>query len=317
MKQRTHIQKKIFLYKLLVFGFTADEISGNIDRRLSACLLLISAEYSNYATHMKQVAHGFTAGKEITDGVAKVLEEGSWKKIEKIARNVAPFLGAAGAVFEIVGLFGNSPEVEKLDEVIGMLNEGFNRMEERFDRIEKRFEDIEDLIREQHFWTRLRKPMADLLNVQNLVDRYFLVTDPDDREQRRKDLEDEYKTVLDAINEIKKTFEGALVDPPLCKALTDFSKVNRRTVLFVSTDLFNRMIKGAGNFILIGKTLNRTDNDHDEREMVALIQEISEMIEACDESIEKEEWKKEWLTDLNDALVIKKTGISMRICMHM
>ena len=307
----------MFLLEMLLFGFTTDETSGNIDRRLSAYLFLLSAEYSKYATYMEQIAHGFTAAQEITDGVALILKKGRFKEIARSLTKLAPFLGAASAVFEIFGLFGNSPEVEKLDQVIGMLNEGFKRMEERFDRIEKKFEDIEDLIKEQHFWTRLRKPMAELLNVQNLVDRYFLVTDPDDREQRRKDLEDEYKTVLDAINEIKKTFEGALVDPPLCKALTDFSKVNRKTVLFVSTDLFNRMIKGAGNFILIGKTLNRTDNDHDEREMVALIQEISEMIEACDESIEKEEWKKEWLTDLNDALVIKKTGISMRICMHM
>ena len=251
---------------------------------------------------MEQIAHGFTAAQEITDGVALILKKGRFKEIARSLTKVVPFLGATSAVFEIFGLFGNSPEVEKLDQVIGMLNEGFNRMEHRFDRIEKRFEDLENTIKEQHFWTRLHDSMAHLIYAQQLVNRYFAVTKPNERAQRQKDLEKEYTNVYKAIITIKSTFDVTLGPHPLCKAVTDFSDVNRRTVLEVSTDLFNRIIKGAGNLILIGKALNRTDNEHDEKEMVDLIKETSEMIETCDENIEKEEWKKEWLTDLDDAL---------------
>ena len=266
---------------------------------------------------MEQIAHGFTAAQEITDGVALILEKGRFKEIARSLTKLAPFLGASSAVFEIFGLFGNSPEVEKLDQVIGMLNEGFNRMEHRFDRIEKRFEDIENIIKGEHFWTRLRPSLEKLSNVQYRVDRYFEVTDPIHRAQRQGDLgKDEYDKILDAIIAIKDTFEGAHGTPPLCRAVTDFSKVNRRIILEVSTDLFNRMIKGAGNFILIGKTLNRTDNHHDEREMVALIKEISDKIEACDENIKDEEWKKEWVTDLDNALAgVEKKGKFMCICL--
>ena len=258
------------------------------------------AEFSNYATHMEQVAHGLSAAKDITDGVAAILEKGKFKEISKSLTKLAPFLGAFGAVVNIIGLFGNSPEVERLNQVIEMLNRGFNRMEYRFDRIEQRFEDLENTIAQEHFWTRLHPRLEDLSNVQARVDRYFAVSDPAQREQRKQDLGDvEYDKVFDALIAIRDTFDGAHGRHPLCKLVTDFSDVNRRTVLEIATDLYNRMIKGALNFVLIGKTLNRADNKNDEKEMIDLLNEISRKIEACDRNIEYTEWKKEWKADLN------------------
>ena len=267
------------------------------------------AEFSNYATHIEQVANGLSAAKDITDGVAVVLEKGRFEEFSKSLTKLAPFLGAFGAFLNIIGLFGNSPEVERLDQVIEMLNSGFQRMEYRFDRIEQRFEALENTIKQEHFWTRLRPRLEALSNVQARVERYFAVSDPAQRAQRKQDLgDDEYDKVFDAMIAIRDTFNGAHGSDPLCKLVTDFSDVNRRTVLEVATDLYNRMIKGALNLVLIGKTLNRADNKKDEKDMINLLRGIARKIEACDKNIEHTEWQKEWRADLDKLIGNQRKG---------
>ena len=258
---------------------------------------------------MEQVANGFEAAADITEGISGVISTGKFKRISGSISKLAPFLGAYGAVFNIIGLFGNSPEVERLDQVIGMLNEGFERVEYRFGRIENRIEALENTIKQQHFWTRLRPKLDDLSNVQERVNRSFSVSTPAERAQRLQDLgKDEYDKVLDAMIAIRDTFDGAHGSDPLCKLVTDISDVDRRAVLEVATDLYNRMIKGALNFVLIGKILKRADNKNDEKYMFDLLSKISRMIEECDANIENTEWKNEWIKDLDTAIGDQRAG---------
>ena len=259
---------------------------------------------------MEQIAHGFSAARDITDGVAAIIETGQFSKFSKLLGKFAPFLGAYGAMFNIIGLFGNSPEVERLDQIIEILNEGFNRMEYRFDRIEQGFENLEDTIREEHFWTRLSPSLEKLSSAQERVTRYFKVTDPATRAVRQEDLDkDEYDKVFDALIAIRDTFEGSNGRDPLCELVTEYSDVDRRTVLRVATDLYNRMIVGAMNFVLIGKTLGRPDNDEDQEEMIQLLKDISKKINACDKDNKNNLWKKQWPKDLDIIIGDEKKGM--------
>ena len=178
---------------------------------------------------MEQVALGYSAAQDIADGVSLILKKGKFDEMSKLLGKLAPFLGAYGAMVNIIGLFGDSPEVQRLDKIMEMLNDGFQRVEYRFDRIEESLKDLENTIKEEHFWTRLRNDLATLNNAQHRVSRYFSVTDPAVRKERQNDLDDaEHNDVFDALNNIKgKSFylcEGflfllfVLIYPALCSA---------------------------------------------------------------------------------------------------
>jgi len=62
------------------------------------------------------------------------------------------------------------------------------------------------------------------------------------------------------------------------------------------------------NFVLIGKTLGRPDNDEDQEEMIQILKDISKKINACDKEIKNNLWKKQWPKDLDIILGDEKKG---------
>ena len=76
----------------------------------------------------------------------------------------------------------------------------------------------------------------------------------------------------------------------------------------VSTDLYNRMIKGAINFVLIGKTLDRADNKQDEKDMTEMLKDVFDKIQACDAKIKSSEWLKQWRSDLDGIIGDEPAG---------
>ena len=92
-----------------------------------------------------------------------------------------------------------------------MVNKGFQRMEGRFDQIEYKLKDLENVVRIEHFWTRINPYLVDLTTVQQRVVDYYNVTKPVEREQRGKDLDDAYyDSTFRAIYAIAGSFEGRL-----------------------------------------------------------------------------------------------------------
>ena len=153
---------------------------------------------------MAQVAHGFAAAKDIADGVAQILGNGTFNRMSKALAKLAPFMGAFGAMVNIVGLFGDSLEVQRLDKIMETLNNGFQRVEYRFDRLERGLQDLENTINEQNFWTRIRDDLATLYNAEELVKDYFETTDPAARRQNQKDLNyAEFRKLETALNSLK------------------------------------------------------------------------------------------------------------------
>ena len=104
------------------------------------------------------------------------------------------------------------------------------------------------------------------------------------------------------------TFDGKLGGGTLCNQVIEYSKVDRKTVREVSTDLYNRMIKGAINFVLIGKTLDRADNKQDEKDMTEMLKDVFDKIQACDAKIKSSEWLKQWRTDLDGIIGDEPAG---------
>ena len=162
---------------------------------------------NNYATEMEQVALGYSAAQDIATGVSEIVKKGKFKDIAKALGKLAPFLGAYGAVVNIVGLFGESGEVQRLNKVMKMLNDGFDRIEYRFDKIEESLSNVENTVLKAHFWTRRQDDLNILHDAQTRVHRYFSTTDPDVREERREDLDEQLRQdLLDSLNRIKGKF---------------------------------------------------------------------------------------------------------------
>ena len=282
---------------------------------------------------MNRAAQGLATGKGLAEGIIKVLDKGKPntlktaigasedalsvfikpKKgmlkgfISKVGK-LAPFLGALGAAATLIGLFGKSPEVQRLDHVIDLVNDGFQRMEERFDKVEEKLnrqeENIKNEIAKQHFWTRVLPHINALSNTEGLVKRYFRVTGLA-RESRKEDFHQlQYNRVYSAINSIKNTFTGKNVKK-LCKEVRKFTNEDRKTVLTISVDLFKRLVKGASHLDLIGTLLERNDVDQTIVEMEKLLFTVWEEIQKCDRAIEDDGWKRTWRDDLEKLFLNK------------
>ena len=252
---------------------------------------------------MQQVANGFLAGKEITAGISGVMESGKFSQFASKLNKLAPFLGAFGSMVSIVSLFGASEEEQRLEEVIKVLNAGFNRMEYRFDRIEDQLQNLERTITEEHFWTRLTSRLEDLNSVKQRVENFFAVSDPSVRAQRMKDLDStQYNKAFDAIYAIADTFDGKNTAQDLCETVSEFSSVDRKVVLNVAMDLYNRMVRGATDLLLIAKVLEREDQSTTQTEMVTLLKKIANDIGDCDAGIESTAWIGQWTVDMYDVL---------------
>ena len=267
-------------------------------------LIFLLADFDNTATYMEQVANGFLAGQQVADGLNKVLEKSQdFKKFAGSIGKLAPFLGAVGPVLTLFSLFGNSPEVERLNLLLEMVNKGFQRMEGRFDQIEYKLKDLENVVRNEHFWTRLHPYLVDLTTVQQRVINYYKVTKPAEREQRRKDLgATYYDSTFRAIYAIAGSFEGKHRQNKLCDAVRDFTQVKRYEVLRVSTLLFNRMVTGAQHLVLIGELNKRKDVATTRKELMTLLRKIGNLIDTCDRDIATKRWLPQWRPDLDRAM---------------
>ena len=206
------------------------------------------------------MAHGLIAGKETLDAISKIKEltdTDTTKRMSKIIGAVAPFLGAFSAVAEIAGLFGDS-ELQKLDTVIDLINDGFSRMETRFDQLGGQIEDLKKAMKEQHFKTQVKPHLENLESVKQLVKEYFSAN-KNNRETRagRLDLSQWHKQ-NHALNALRAGFDG-VHDDSFCKRVTDFANADRRKVVNILVNLYSWMVKGTTDLILISSLLKDTD----------------------------------------------------------
>ena len=262
--------------------------------------------------HAEQVANGLSAASEMLNGVATILKDGkAHKTLFNLASKFAPFLGAYAPVVAIFGLFGSSPELQRLDHAIGLLNDGFRRMEYRFDSLEMSIEDLGKNIEKAHFWTRIKPGLQAFDSIDARVKDYFAVTNPTYRQQRAKFLDkQQYHKIYDAIDALNNDFIGKYPTGSICQEVTHFTSNDRRATVNIITDLYTRLMRGAMNLIFIKKILKHTDIPPTETEMKNMLVRIAGLVKECDRKIAEETWLTTWPGDLDSALKANddKTG---------
>jgi len=168
---------------------------------------------------------------------------------------------------------------------------------------EERLDDLERTIREEHFWTRLVSRLEDLSNVRSRVTGYLSVSDPAVKASRKADLDmSQYNSIYDAIIAIIDTFDGTNQPLDLCETVKEYSNIDRKVVLGVSIDLYNRMIRGVMDLVLIAKVLDRADVSKTQEEFAAKLERIGKAIGECDNKIESEAWLGTWQSDAMSVL---------------
>ena len=239
------------------------------------------------------------------------MKSGQFAQLAGHLGKFAPFLGAFGSIVGIAGMFAPSAQAQQLQEIIKILNEGFDRMEYRFDVIEERIEDLENTVRAEHFWTRLVPRLEDLSSVRSRVIGYMSVSDPDVRASRKADLDIiQYNKVFNAISAIIDTFDGTNQPSNLCETVKEYSSIDRKAVLDVSIDLYNRVIKGVLDLVLIAKVLDKADSSQTQADFAAKLERIGSNIGECDENIASEAWLGQWEGEAMS--VLGDTGKGMR-----
>ena len=244
------------------------------------------------------------AGQQVADGLSQILKlSDTTKDLGKLIGAFAPFLGAFSAVVSIVGLFGSSPELQRMDLVIDILNDGFSRMEYRFGSLEGKIEDLERTLIEAHFWTRVKPHLENVVNVNSRIKDYFDVTKPEHRETRADLLDkSQWQKQYDAFVALRHDFDGEHLTGSICKEVKYYTNVDRRRVVEILVHLYSRMVKGAMNLILIGKILGHSDVSVREREYTEHLVRIANTIKQCDETIKTSTWLTTWKGDLNTAI---------------
>jgi len=261
-----------------------------------------AAKYGDFALAAQVVGNGMTAAQqvfEVLSQIAEISKATNIKSLGKMAGPVGAAFGAFAAIVEIVALFGGS-ELQKLDTVIELLNDGFSRMEYRFDELGGRIDDLDKAMKEQFFWTRVQPKLEKLNSVKQRIKDYFKVSKPEVRALRASMLDkSQWQDQYDAFNALRAGFDGDKSTGSFCKELTVFTNTDRRKIVNILVNLYSRMVKGAMDLLLIGSILgHKEDIPLREKEYEEVLVRIANTIKDCDSAIETTKWLETWKGDL-------------------
>jgi len=197
--------------------------------------------------------------------------------------------------------------------LVSMVNDGFKNMNNRFDQLDKKFEDLDNLIGESAFYIKLNSYSLDLINVKTKVAFYFEENNQTVKEINKLDINEELWTKgYDALISLKAYFEGELGhSQSICKMVTDFTDNHRLKTMHTSLQIYNRMVRGARDLVLIKGTLAGSYGAEVIKDrMVKWLREVAEKIDECDEDIRKNKWLAQWKKDISTILTNTKHSSS-------
>ena len=214
-------------------------------------IFLSVADFHGITGQMAQVADGLGAGSNIADGISEVpktkkmsAKKSFFRKHHSKFDKITPFFSAVSNVFTLLGIMGDSPEVQRIDNLLKVVNKGFMRLETKMNLIKNRLDSLEDVVKREHFWTRLD---PDLKKLHEVTARVLLYYDAPNKEAKKHRLayfdEDEYNDVYDAFIAIKGTFEGKVGRKSLCDTLIENTKTDLQRVLVLSYNLYTRLFQ--------------------------------------------------------------------------
>ena len=258
---------------------------------------------------MGRAASGLQAGMFFTNAIGNMLKKDKMSKalqsVTKAMGSLGPALGGFAAILTMTGLFGPSEEVQRLNQLISMVNEGFKNMNGRFDELDKKFEDLANLIGKSAFYTKLNAHSLNLIVVKTKVALYFEENDHVKKAMSRKEItEDLWTQGYDAMIKLKAYFEGELGhSQSICKMVRDFTDQHRLQTLQTSLQIFNRMVQGARDLVLIKGILEGPDDaDFVKERMVKWLKQVGKKIDDCNEDIRENKWIGQWKLDVTTLL---------------
>jgi len=127
----------------------------------------------DFAQNVDRAAKGFAAGEDLAAGLTFMKKAADLKGMLGLVGRISPYLGAFEAFASIVGSYGTSNEVQRLDHIIDQIDDGFQRMEERFDNVEQIIETLGEEQKALNFKDEIFQPVKHIDNTAKLVKLYI------------------------------------------------------------------------------------------------------------------------------------------------
>jgi len=272
-------------------------------RGLRLCTGGCKQEYNKMVKHVEKVALGLEAGDKIFGMASKASKGEGVKEVVPFLERAAPYLGALAPLVGIIGTFGESEEMQRLNFVVELISEGFNHMNLRFDEIKLQMEELQNVVELAHIETRLFDHVQTLSNVQKDVDGYLKAVEDKDWDGI-KDFKDilvaEERDLRKSIRTVFNVFLGEGT-PELCPKLALLKKGDRQKVMGVVIPLYTRLIQGVSDYFLI-RSLRNKGSSSSRAIYKKQIKDTHEHIYYCDQEMESALWLTYWKSDLQEAM---------------
>ena len=260
-----------------------------------------------------QWSEGLSAGASIATGLSEIKDVKRFSAEKSFLNRhhgkfdkVKPFFSAISKVFSLFGVMGNSPELQRIQNLNKVISKGFVRLETTIDRIKNSLDGLEDEIKRQHFWTRLDPELKKLYQVTERGLYYELQMEGETAADRLASFKNEYNEMYDAFLAIKGTFEGKTGRKTLCDNLIEISNTDLHRVLIVTYILFDHLFQAAINLVKIKAVVNKNISDSEMEkfvnEMAKAIKGTKTIIDECETKIRSKSWKLRWKTDVIEHL---------------
>ena len=249
---------------------------------------------------MSEATIGIGAGSSLFAGISTYIGFHGNKGLSAVTSVLSSFMGALGPIVDMFRLFMSSSQMaQQMKQIIEILREGFNEMRGRFDDIDHQIGDLKNRMEELDFWGSVKDQLDVISHVDYYINKYFTLSE-DIQDQTVADMKklDLLNELQFAINSLMLEFTGEHDGWSVCKDLTSFTGVDRYQVKRISIKIFNQMVRGARNAILMSRILDRHDTADVEKKYVNMLTNIGESIDKCDSNIETKGWLNQWRKDL-------------------
>jgi hypothetical protein len=257
-------------------------------------------KYNTLAGDMEMVALGIEAGSSILDIALDAIKGKKFKRIAGMMGKFAPYLGALGPVVGIIGAFGETEEMQRLNFVVNMLSEGFKQINQRFDYIQLKIHEVKNLIKKEHSDTRNYDYVNRLVNINGLVYQYFeaYAMSSSNAERKKTKLIDQEKDCWEAVETLFNAFTGRAGYGKLCISLAKSMDGHRDNVMDKVLPLYMKFVQGVSDYLLIESLIDPRNANDFQKEYEDKLRKVHNSIAECDAQMESTLWLDYWDADL-------------------
>jgi len=283
-----------------IMGRVNKNYEARWNQGVNTCTGACDQKYDTLAGDMELVALGLEAGETILDTLGSGIGK-QWKKVAGLMQKFAPFLGAMGPIVGIIGSFGDSEEMQRLNFVVDMLSEGFQHINNRFNGIELRLGEMKRLIQEQHIVTRTFDDIHYMINTNTKIRDYLEAVRAKDFHYatiEKRVILGMKRNLFDAVETLVNVFIGRGT-PQLCMTMIKVLAGDIQQVMDNVLPLYSRLIQGVSDYLLIlGFEHQKRGMDRSKRRYLRKLKQVHSYIDRCNRAYESRLWLDYWQKDL-------------------